>query len=478
MKRRHLLYPLIIGVFAALTWWIIIIGQRLPNDALPGYFTSDPPSPQQQMLEAAQAPGVFHEFIGHFQHPLSMLLMQIIIILCVSRLFGYAARLVKQPAVVGEIIAGIFLGPSLLGWFWPDAMLAIFPKSTLSNLQFLSQIGLAFFMFIVGMELDISKIRQKAHDAVMISHASIIIPFFLGVCLAYFTYVQFAPAQVNFLSFALFMGIAMSITAFPVLARIVQERGLTGTPLGNMAITCAAADDITAWCILAVVVAIVKAGGILSAVVTIALALVFVLAMLFVIRPWLKHRMSRISGTKTKVALGFFVLLIAGYIAEVIGIHLLFGAFLAGVIMPAEANIKSILTDKLEDVSIVILLPIFFAFTGLRTQIGLLSEGHMWTIFGAIMLVAVGGKFAGSALTARLVGQTWPEAFSIGALMNTRGLMELIVLNIGYDLGILTPQVFAMLVLMALATTFMTGPLLDLINYCTAAGLKKRHVQA
>lgn len=468
MKRKHLLYPLIIGIFAALIWCIIVQGERLPSSfttetpaALPGHATGD---------------GLFTGLLSHVQHPLSMLLMQIILILCVSRLFGYAARLIRQPAVVGEIVAGIVLGPSLLGWLWPAAMQGIFPASGLGNLQFLSQIGLAFFMFIVGMELDISKIRQKAHDAVMISHASIVIPFFLGVCLAYFTYRQFAPAQVSFLSFALFMGIAMSITAFPVLARIVQERGLSGTPLGTMAITCAAADDITAWCILAVVVAIVKAGSILSAVVTISLALVFVLAMLMIVRPWLKRRMGKLSGTKTKVALGFFVLLIAGYAAEVIGIHLLFGAFLAGVIMPEEANIKDVLRDKLEDVSIVILLPVFFAFTGLRTQIGLLSEGQLWAVFGAIMLVAVGGKFAGSTLTARLVGQPWQDALSIGALMNTRGLMELVVLNIGYDLGILRPEVFAMMVLMALATTFMTGPLLDLINYCYSPA--KRHAGA
>jgi Kef-type K+ transport system membrane component KefB len=269
------------------------------------------------------------------------------------------------------------------------------------------------------------------------------------------------------------MGIAMSITAFPVLARIVQERGLSGTPLGTMAITCAAADDITAWCILAVVVAIVKAGGLLTALVTILLALVFVLGMLVLVRPWLQRRMARLKGTKTKVALGFFVLLIAGYLAEVIGIHLLFGAFLAGVIMPEEANIKKVLTDKLEDVSVVILLPIFFAFTGLRTQMGLLNESHLWGVFAAIMLVAVSGKFAGSALTARLVGQPWQESLSIGALMNTRGLMELVVLNIGFDLGILSPQVFAMMVLMALATTFMTGPLLDFINYYYGVGKQR-----
>ncbi len=465
MKKNHLLYPLIIGIFAALIWLIMAQGQQLR-----------PAQPAVAATPAASAApaGLLPELLSHAQHPLSLLLLQIIVILCVSRLFGFAARKIKQPAVVGEIIAGIALGPSLLGLFWPAGMEALFPARSLSSLQFLSQIGLAFFMFVVGMELDISKIRQKAHDAVMISHASIIIPFFLGVCLAYFTYTQYAPASVNFLSFALFMGIAMSITAFPVLARIVQERGLSGTPLGTMAITCAAADDITAWCILAVVVAIVKAGGLLTALFTILLALTFVLGMLLLVRPWLQRRMTRLTGTKTKVALGFFVLLIAGYLAEVIGIHLLFGAFLAGVIMPAEANIKAVLTDKLEDVSVVILLPVFFAFTGLRTQIGLLNETHLWTMFAAIMLVAVGGKFGGSAVTARLVGQPWREALSIGALMNTRGLMELVVLNIGYELGILTPQVFAMMVLMALATTFMTGPLLDAINHWY--GEKKQRV--
>jgi Kef-type K+ transport systems, membrane components len=459
MKKSHLLYPLIIGIFASLIWFIIAQGERLPERQHAPLTTITPAAP------AAGSPGLFSELIHHAQNPLSMLLLQIILILCVARLFGYLAQKIRQPAVVGEIIAGILLGPSLLGLIWPEAMNAIFPKASLINLQFLSQIGLALFMFIVGMELDISKVRQKAHDAVMISHASIIIPFFLGVCLAYFTYQEFAPANVNFISFALFMGIAMSITAFPVLARIVQERGLTGTQLGAMAITCAAADDITAWGILAVVIAIVKSTGLMSAVITISLAITFVFAMFFLVRPWLQKRMMAIQGTKTKVALALFVLLISGYLAEVIGVHLLFGAFVAGVIMPQEASIKSLLTDRLEDVSVLILLPIFFVLTGLRTQIGLLNEGHLWAVFGVIMLVAVSGKFAGSALTARVVGQPWQEALSIGALMNTRGLVELVVLNIGYELGILIPQVFAMLVIMALATTFMTGPALDLINY-------------
>lgn len=459
MNKRFLWYPAIIGVFAALIWVILQKGQSLPVNP----HTIVPVVP----ISATPDAHSWWRYLDNLKHPLGLLLLQIIAIMLTARLFGIIANKLKQPAVVGEIIAGVLLGPSLLGWAMPAFSGFLFPAESLKNLQFLSQIGLAFFMFIVGMELDLHKIRNKAHDAVMISHASIIVPFFLGVWLAYFLFTRFAPANVSFLSFALFMGIAMSITAFPVLARIVQERKLTHTPLGIMAITCAAADDITAWCILAVVVAIVNAGGVLSAVVTILLAMVFVAVMLMVVRPWLaKATAAQMAKGKEKAAVSliFFVLLISAWLAEVIGIHALFGAFLAGVIMPAT-SIKQLLTDKLEDVSVMLLLPIFFVYTGLRTHIGLLNHGDLWIVCGMIMLVAVAGKFGGSTITARLMGQTWRQSVSIGALMNTRGLMELVVLNIGFDLGILSPEIFAMMVLMALATTFMTGPLLDLVAF-------------
>ncbi|RFS18963.1 cation/H(+) antiporter [Chitinophaga silvatica] len=459
MNKRFLWYPVIIGVFALLIWFILEKGQSLPMHT--GSIAVTPAA------HAVVSSASWLQYFDNLKHPLGLLLLQIMLIMLVARLFGWLANRIKQPAVVGEIIAGVLLGPSLLGWTLPSFSAFLFPADSLKNLQFLSQIGLAFFMFIVGMELDIQKIRQKAHDAVMISHASIIIPFFLGVSLAYFLFTRFAPPQVSFLSFALFMGIAMSITAFPVLARIVQERKLTNTPLGVMAITCAAADDVTAWCILAVVVAIVNAGGLVSAIITIILALVFVLIMLMAVRPWLNKTLSHYlekDQQKRAVSLSFLILLVAAWFAEVIGIHALFGAFLAGVIMPGN-TIKTILTDKLEDVSVMLLLPIFFVFTGLRTHIGLLNQGDLWLVFGMIMFVAVAGKFGGSTITARLMGQNWHSAVSIGALMNTRGLMELVVLNIGFDLGILSPEIFAMMVLMALATTFMTGPLLDLVGY-------------
>ena len=398
-----------------------------------------------------------------------MLLFQIVVIVVMARVFGFVFNRIRQPAVVGETVAGIVLGPSILGLFFPHAFEFLFPPASLGNLQFLSQIGLILFMFVIGMELEPESIRKQAYDAVIISHASIIIPYCLGIGLAYFLFKEFAPASISFLSFALFIGITMSVTAFPVLARILQEKNLTKTKLGALAITCAAADDITAWCILAAVIAIVKAGSAMGVLVTITLALTYIVVMMFAMRPILKKLGTLYAGAtsirRPVIALVFMIMLASAYCTEVIGIHALFGAFLAGVIMPAELNFRKLMIDKIEDVSIVLLLPLFFVFTGLRTQVALLNTTHLWAIFGLITATAVLGKFGGSAMAARLVGQDLKASLSIGALMNTRGLMELVVLNIGYDLGILNPAVFTMMVLMALVTTFMTGPALDIIGY-------------
>lgn len=383
---------------------------------------------------------------------------------------------IGQPTVIGEIIAGIALGPSFLGMYFPEFSAALFPVASLSNLQFLSQIGLILFMFIIGMELDLKVLQNKAHDAIVISHASIIFPFALGVGLAYIIYSTFAPMGVEFSSFALFIGISMSITAFPVLARIVQERNLQKTKLGTIVITCAAADDITAWCILAAVIAIVKAGSFWSSLYIIVLAVGYVFLMVKLVRPFLKRigdmHATRENLSKPIVAIFFLTLIISAYLTEVIGIHALFGAFMAGAIMPENNKFRNIFIEKVEDVALVLLLPLFFVYTGLRTQIGLLDEPYLWQVTGLIILVAVVGKFVGSALAARFVGQNWKDSLTIGALMNTRGLMELVVLNIGYDLGVLSPEIFAMMVIMALVTTFMTGPALDLINKIFH---KKRH---
>jgi Kef-type K+ transport system membrane component KefB len=407
--------------------------------------------------------------VASIGHPLAILLAQIITIIFAARVFGWICRKIGQPTVIGEMIAGIVLGPSLLGMHFPEFSGALFPKDSLGNLQILSQIGLILFMYIVGMELDLKVLRNKAHEAVVVSHASIIVPFALGMGLAYFIYQHYAPIGVDFASFGLFIGIAMSITAFPVLARIVQERNIHKTRLGTIVITCAAADDITAWCILALVIAIVKAGTFVSALYTVALAILYVFLMIKVVRPFLKRvgdlHSSRENLSKPIVGIFFLTLIISAYITEVIGIHALFGAFMAGAIMPENVKFRNLFVEKVEDVALVLLLPLFFVFTGLRTQIGLLNDPELWEITGMIILVAVTGKFLGSAVAAKFVGQNWKDSLTIGALMNTRGLMELVVLNIGYDLGILSPQVFAMMVIMALVTTFMTGPAMDVINF-------------
>ncbi|MDP4184141.1 MAG: cation:proton antiporter, partial [Bacteroidota bacterium] len=385
-----------------------------------------------------------------------------------ARLFGWICRKIGQPTVMGEIIAGIVLGPSVLGMYFPGVSSTLFPIQSLGNLQFLSQIGLILFMFIIGMELDLKVLRNKANHAVVVSHASIVIPFTLGMGLAYYLYPYFAPMRVQFTSFGLFLAIAMSITAFPVLARIVQERGIHKTKLGALVITCAAADDITAWSLLAAVIAIVKAGSFVSSLYTLLMAVGYVCIMLKVVRPFLKRvgdlHVTRENLSKPVVAIFFLTLILSAWATEIIGIHALFGAFMTGVIMPSNSKFRNIFIEKIEDVALVLLLPLFFVFTGLRTEIGLLNDAFLWKVCGLIIMVAVTGKFIGSAIAAKFVGQSWKDSLIIGALMNTRGLMELVVLNIGYDLGIIGPQIFAMMVIMALMTTFMTGPALDLIS--------------
>ena len=457
--KNALFYFAVTGGFSALMYWIVSKGEELEFG--------------RKFLSVDSGNGYWSDFLNsmilNLKHPLAILLAQIVTIIIVARFFGWIFRKIGQPSVIGEILAGIVLGPSLVGAYFPEFSAALFPFESLGNLQFLSQIGLILFMFVVGMELDLKVLKNKANEAVVISHASIVIPFALGIGLAYFIYHKFAPEGVKFLSFSLFLGIAMSITAFPVLARIVQERGIHKTRLGAIVITCAAADDITAWCLLAVVIAIVKAGTFVSSLYIILLALLYVLTMLFVVKPFLKRIGDLYSSTenlsKPVVAIFFLTLILSSYATEIIGIHALFGAFMTGVIMPDISKFRNVFIEKVEDVSLILLLPLFFVFTGLRTQIGLINDPYLWKVTGFIILVAVVGKFFGSALAAKFVGQNWRDSLTIGALMNTRGLMELVVLNIGLDLKVLTPEVFTMMVIMALVTTFMTGPALDLINW-------------
>jgi len=441
-------------------------GQRLqtPSPHQASAPTLDEPTPNHS--KAPTSPTLFSNLRDNLQDPLSRLFIQIILIVLVARVCGALARHAGQPAVIGEMMAGILLGPSLLGWLWPGLFHFAFPAPSLGTLRLLSQIGVCLFMFVIGMDLDMGHLRDQARTAVLVSQVSILFPYLLGVIASLFLFTTLAAPNTTFLAFALFIGISMSITAFPVLARILDERGLTKTSLGSTALACAATDDVTAWTVLAFVVAIAKTGNLVGCLFTIVLVLLFVAFMLL----WIRPRMTRWIGTtaldssapSASVTAGVLVLLFASaWVTDIIGIHALFGAFLAGVVMPPHGEFRDSLKIRLEQFSSVFLLPLFFAFTGLRTQIGLLNDTSGWLVCAALIAIATVGKLGGAMVTARLTGVNWLDSFTLGALMNTRGLVELIALNVGYDLGIVSPRIFAMLVIMALVTTAMTGPLLS-----------------
>ena len=409
-------------------------------------------------------------FVEQIQSPFGILLLQIIVILLFCRIFSGLFLLIRQPTVIGEIIAGIVLGPSILGHFFPQVAAFLFPPGSLGNISLLSQFGLILFMFVIGMELDLDEVRKKLKETILISHASTIVPFFLGMLIAYFIYDKYASGQTPFLSFALFIGIALSVTAFPVLARIIQEKGLTKSHLGTISLASAANGDITAWCLLAVVVAIAQTNSLLSAIYNILFSVGYMLAMFLLVRPFLRmvgqvyHNEEVID--KRLVAFIFFVLTVSAFMTEILGLHALFGAFMAGVVMPADIKFRKIMSEKVEGVSLSLFLPLFFVSTGLKTEIGLLNTPELWAMCGLFILAAIIGKFGSATLTARFVGENWKDSLFIGALMNTRGLMELIILTIGYEMHILTQPIFVMLVLMTLVTTFMTTPLLGFIHFC------------
>lgn len=401
-------------------------------------------------------------------HFLLTLIVQIAVILAAARLVGWVFRRIHQPQVVGEMVAGILLGPSLLGWLAPGVSAALFPAESLGYLNALSQIGLVLFMFLIGLELDPKLLRGHGHAALVTSHVSIVAPFFLGAALALYLYPRLSDASVSFTGFALFMGAAMSITAFPVLARILTERNLLRTKVGALTIACAAIDDVTAWCILALVIAVVRADEVhLPFWITIVGSVLYVGIMLLAVRGGLKRLeafyRSRGRLTQDMTAVILLLVLASAFTTEWLGIHALFGAFAMGAVMPKNHDFVHELSQKLEHVTVVFLLPLFFAFTGLRTSIGLVQGAEMWLYGGIVLLVAVAGKFGGSTISARVTGLSWREAGALGVLMNTRGLMELVILTIGLELGVISPALFAMMVVMALVTTFMTTPLLEWI---------------
>jgi Kef-type K+ transport system membrane component KefB len=394
---------------------------------------------------------------------LSVLLLQLVVIVAAAQAFSGVARVLRQPRVIGEMTAGIFLGPSFLGSWFPSAMAYVFPPSSLGSLQLVSQLGIVLYMFVVGIQLNLRDVSRQLHRAAAVSHVSIVVPFCLGTLAALPLYREYAGAGVGFRAFALFVGVAMSVTAFPVLARILDERRLSDTPLGSTALTCAAVDDVTAWVLLIFVIASVRSQGAGAAVLfTLTRTAVFVLIAMFVLRPLLARWLP--IAPSIWLPVGLIVALACAVVTERVGIHAFLGAFVAGTVMPEVPELRQSLQVRVAGLGSAVFLPLFFAFTGLRTEIDGIHGFANWGACLGIIAVAVTGKVGGSAIAARLTKASWLDALSLGVLMNTRGLMELMVLNVAYDMGVLSQQAFTALVVMALVTTAMTCPLLDALH--------------
>lgn len=419
MKRSNANYWIYIGmmaIFGVLIYFALSTGQLY-----------DRPAAKSATNLNVDSFELFQSIIsGNLANSLTIMLLQIIVILFTVRIFSFLFRYIGQPGVMGEILAGIVLGPSLLGYVFPDFFVALFPPESMGNLKLLSETGLVLFMFVIGLEVDFSVIKDKLHETLVISHAGIVVPFFLGVLAAIGVYQEYGSRQADFLPFALFIGISMSITAFPVLARIVQERNMTKTSVGMLSIASAANDDVTAWCLLAIVIALAKAGSFVSALYTIALTVVYIVLMFKVMRPFLRKLGEAYVNSEVinKAFVGFiFLLLVVSSVAtEIIGIHALFGAFMAGVIMPANIGFRKVMMEKVEDVSLVFFLPLFFAFSGLHTEIGLINSWELWGVCLLFVVVAIVGKLGGCTLAARIVGESWKNSLIVGTLMNTRGV--------------------------------------------------------
>lgn len=412
-------------------------------------------------VSASAAPGT--GWAQHLGSPLGLFLLQLLVLLLVAKGAGALVRRVGQPAVIGEMAAGLMMGPLVLGSLLPALHGALFPASSLGALGLLSQLGVLMFLLVAGAELDLGALRGRRRFAFTVSHAGIAVPFLLGVLLALWLYPVHGPAGVGFTAFALFVGISLSITAFPVLLRILADRGITQTALGQTAIACAALGDATAWCLLALIVAAAQATGWLPAAINLICVVVFTAVMLGVARPWLARRTVH-PGRESRWLLGVLVLTLgSALVTEMLGIHALFGAFAAGVAVSANPQLRTLVIARVEPLAVTLLLPLFFAMTGLRLRADALQASDL-LLCAVVISVATLGKLCGTWCTARSLGMGSREAWRLGALMNTRGLMELIVLNLGYELGLLGDRLFAVLVIMALVTTAMTGPLLNLIE--------------
>lgn len=402
-----------------------------------------------------------------FGHLVAVFLLAVAIVMLIARLFGAAAVKVSQPRVMGEVVAGIALGPTIFGWLAPGLQATIFPTDILPAFGIAANLGLVFYLFLVGLELDPKQLKGRMSQAAAISNTSVALPMMLGIAVALPLYQLVGPDK-KFVAFALFMGVAMSITAFPVLARILTERRMLKRPVGALTLACAAIDDVTAWFLIALATAVATQGGTSDVIKTILYAIAFTAFMLIVVRRLLA-RASTAFDEAGRVPGGWIVAIFAGillsaFATEEIGIAVIFGAFMMGMVMPRNAGLTEDVTHRIEDFVVILLLPMFFAYTGLRTNIGLLDRPLLWGITLLLIAVAVVGKFFGALIAARLTGFGWRPSAVIGTLMNTRGLTELIVLNLALEKGVISDALFAMLVIMALVTTFMAGPLLKLID--------------
>jgi Kef-type K+ transport system membrane component KefB len=400
------------------------------------------------------------------------LLLALAAVVITGRLLGTVFRCIGQPPVIGEVVAGILLGPSFLGSISHEAYTFVLPPSVAPGLGLIAQLGVVLYMFLVGVELDTEGLKGQLRSTVGIAFTSIVVPFALGVWLATRLYQDLSPAGVPFTHFMLFLGVAMSITAFPVLARILADQGITRTPLGRLALSCAAIDDVSAWCLLAFIVGVVNSSeG--SAWLPSVLTLAFIIFMFLAVRPVairLSRRWDGEEPDRQAVAMALVAMLCSALATEAIGVHAIFGAFLLGAVIPHDSRLAHVLQERIEYLVTILLLPAFFAFTGMRTEIGLLSGWNAWLTCGAIIAVATAGKFGGALLGARAARHDWQMSASLAILMNTRGLMELIVLNVGLDLGVISPTLFTMLVIMAIVTTMATTPVLKLVMPEAALG--------
>lgn len=457
IKKELAFYLICLAIFVASIWFVATVVTPM----LSQHTTS--------LLSRATPFSLFKDSVlHHLGSPIGLLLLQIIVILTMARAVGWIFNKLHQPQVIGEIVAGIMLGPTLLGVVWPEFFSLLFPSESIANIELLSTFGLILFMFTIGMELRMSEIRKQLRNALIISQVSIFFPFVLGMLLAIALYHK-EQYEAAFFPMALFMGIAMSITAFPVLARIIQERSMNRTPLGKMALNTAAAGDIFAWLLLAAIIAVAQSGSFTSSLYNFLFLLLYMLLIFGVIRPifLLIGKMYNKNELISKFLVGiiFILLLSSAYLTEILSMHALFGAFMLGLIMPENLRFRHIMTEKVEDVSLAIFLPLFFVSSGLKTDLRLINSWEMVSLTILFVIVAVIGKVGGTYMASRVCGINRRDSLYMGAFMNTRGLMELVVLKIGLDLKILPPVLFAILVLMTVLTTMMTAPMIHAIDW-------------